>query len=72
MALFSKEIDGVGLNVHEMNTQWFEIHCANAHYRLGDHRQSLKQFSFMEKNFDVVVDDLIEFNNYAFRKGSVL
>jgi len=72
MSLFSKEIDGGNLNVHEMQTQWFEIHCGRAYYRLADHRQSLKQFNFMEKNFDIVIDDLIEFNNYAFRKGSIL
>ena len=72
MALFSKEIDGGNLNVHEMQTQWFEIHCGRAYYRLADNRQSLKQFNFMEKNFDIVIDDLIEFNNYAFRKGSIL
>lgn len=44
MALFSKESHDGMLNVHEMQTFWFEHHCGRAHYRKQDWRQALKQF----------------------------
>ncbi len=33
MLLFSKEIDGDRLNVHEMAQNWFEWHCGRAFIR---------------------------------------
>ena len=43
MCLFSHEaLKGEGLNVHEMQTMWFEYECAQAYYRRGDYRLALK------------------------------
>ena len=47
MAMFSRETDSGKLNVHEMQTMWFEYHCGSAHYRKGELRQALKQFHFI-------------------------
>jgi peptide alpha-N-acetyltransferase len=72
MGLFSYEVwKGLDLNVHEMQTMWFEFHCSNAHYRKKEFRQSLKQIGWIEKHFDTMVEDCLEFNNYALRKGTV-
>lgn len=39
MSMFSYEVwKGLDLNVHEMQTMWFEYHCSNAYYRLKDYR----------------------------------
>ena len=71
MSLFSKETDGGKLNVHEMQTIWFEVHCGQSHYRQGDHRLALKQFGFIEKHLDTISEDCLEFNLYAIRKFSL-
>jgi len=44
MALFSKEDKDGNLNVHEMQTMWFENHCGSSHYRQGNLRKALHQF----------------------------
>ena len=71
MALFSKELDSGQLNVHEMQTLWFEFQCGSAHYRLGEYRQALKQFGYVEKHIETIAEDCLEFNQYCFRKGTI-
>lgn len=69
MAPFSRD-DGEGnLNVHEMQTMWYEIHCGLAHYKLGEYRQALKQFQYIETHIDMMLEDCYDFHYYAFRKG---
>ena len=41
MGMFSREDADGNLNVHEMQTMWFENHCGAAHYKQGNYRQSL-------------------------------
>lgn len=48
MAPFSREDDNGHLNIHEMQTMWFEIHCGRAHYRKGNWRLALKQFNYID------------------------
>ena len=43
MALFSRDQDSEKLNVHEMATLWYEVHCGMAYFRQGDLRSALKQ-----------------------------
>jgi len=50
---------------------WFEYHASNAHYRKEEYRMALKQISWIEKHFDNMMEDCLEFNNYSLRKGSV-
>ena len=47
MALFSRETESGQINVHEMQTLWFEHQCGLAHYRQGELRQALKQFRYI-------------------------
>lgn len=72
MGMFSYEVwKGQDLNVHEMQTMWFEYQCSNAFYRKNDIRMALKQIGWIEKHFDTNIEDCFEFNNYALRKGTV-
>lgn len=72
MAMFSYEVwKGQDLNIHEMQTMWFEYHASNAFYNKKEYRLSLKQIGWIEKHYDTMIEDCLEFNNYALRKGSV-
>lgn len=71
MSLFSKEDENGRLNVHEMQTMWYEIHCGLAHYRLGEMRQALKNFQYIEKHIDCIQEDIYDFHHYSFRKGTI-
>ena len=71
MAPFSRDDGDGNLNVHEMQTMWYEIHCGHAHYLLGEWRLALKNYQFIEKHLDMMLEDCWDFHYYAFRKGSV-
>lgn len=72
MALFSRDQDSEKLNVHEMATLWYEYHCGMAHFRRGELRQSLKQFSFLEKHYGLMFDDCCDFLYCSMRRGTVM
>ena len=61
MLLFSKEIDGDKLNVHEMAQNWFEWHCARAFMRQKDYRKSLKQLDYMVGHVENMQKDIVDF-----------
>lgn len=69
MALFSKETDSGMLNVHEMQTMWFEYNCGLAHYRKGEYRQALKMFGYIQTHLSMMSGDCDEFQHFAHRKG---
>ena len=71
MGPFSKEDENGQLNVHEMQTMWFEIECGKAHYRLKDYRKSLKMFSYINLHLETMLDDCYDFHHYSFRKVTV-
>lgn len=71
MRMFSREDDNGVINVHEMQTMWYEIHCGKANYRKGDLRNSLKQFSYLEKHCETMMEDCYDFHYYSFRKGTI-
>lgn len=48
MALFSRE--GDELNIFEMQTMWYEIELAEAHFRLGDFEKAVEFFEKVEKH----------------------
>lgn len=50
---------------------WYEVHCGHAHYKLGEWRLALKNYQFIEKHLDMMLEDCWDFHYYAFRKGSV-
>lgn len=54
MAAFSKEDKDGNLNVHEMQTMWFENHCGSAEYRKGDLRKSLHQFWHIQRHLETM------------------
>ena len=71
MRMFSREDENGNINVHEMQTMWYEIHCGKAHYRKGELRQSLKQFSYLEKHCETMMEDCFDFHYYSFRKTTI-
>jgi len=71
MGMFSRETDSGKLNVHEMQTMWFEHHCGNAHYRKGELREALKQFNFIAVHLTTMADDCDEFQHFAHRRGMI-
>lgn len=72
MALFSRDQDSEKLNVHEMQTLWYELHCGMAHLRLGELRLALKQLSYLEKHWNFMFDDCCDFFYCSMRRGTVM
>jgi len=50
MGMFSKEDKDGNLNVHEMQTMWFEHHCGMAQLRQGNLRKALHQFWHIQRH----------------------
>jgi peptide alpha-N-acetyltransferase len=71
MVPFSREDENGKLNVHEMQTMWFEIHCGCAHYRLGNYRLALKMFGYIEQHLETMLDDAYDFHHYSFRRVTI-
>jgi len=61
MGMFSRETDNGKINVHEMQTMWFEHQCGLAYFRRGELREALKQFHFIELHLTAMSDDCDEF-----------
>lgn len=72
MALFSRDQDCAKLNVHEMQTLWYEYHCGRAYMRLGDLRNALKQLQFLEKHWNIMYDECCDFFHCSMRRGTVM
>ena len=68
MGMFSKEDANGNLNVHEMQTMWFENHCGMAHLRQGNLRQALHQFWHIQRHLETMGDDIYDFHYYSYRK----
>jgi len=71
MAPFSREDENGKLNVHEMQTMWFEIECGKAHYRQKDYRMALKMFGFINVHLETMLDDCYDFHHYSYRKVTI-
>jgi hypothetical protein len=72
MGMFSKQDDNGDPNIHEMQTQWYEVHAGLAYFNKGEVRLALKNFNYIEKHIETMMEDCYDFNHYAFRKGSVM
>jgi N-alpha-acetyltransferase 15/16, NatA auxiliary subunit len=71
MAMFSKEDKDGYLNVHDMQTMWFEDHCGSAQLRKGDLRKALHQFWYIQRHIETMADDIYDFHYYSYRKVTV-
>lgn len=72
MALFSKDQDCEKLNVHEMSTFWYEVHCGMSNFRQGNYRLALKEFSYFEKHFNLMGEDCLDFFYCSMRRCTLL
>ena len=61
MALFSKDQDTHKLNVHEMQTMWYENHAGYAFLAKNKYREALKQFSYIPLHFQQMLEDCNDF-----------
>lgn len=68
MSLFSKEGEGEGLNVHDMQCMWYESEVGNSYLRQHNYRLALKNFNWIEKHFDQIHEDQFDFHLYSMRK----
>jgi len=66
MGLFSRE-RGV-LNMHEMQSMWYELAVAEAYERLGNYSKAVEEFEYVEKHFRDMYDDQCDFHFYCMRK----
>ena len=71
MGMFSREDADGNLNVHDMQTMWFEHHCGAAHYRLGNFRQSLQQYQYIQKHLEGMRFDCLDFVHFVFKKVTI-
>lgn len=71
MAKFSKEDADGNLNVHEMQTMWFENHCGNAHLRNKNYKDALKQFNYIQQHLSQFKSDFFDFHYFSFRKVTI-
>ena len=67
MALFSKERANE-LNVHDMQSMWYEIELAEAHFRLENFEKAAEEFKWVEKHVIEMFEDQYDFHFYCFRK----
>ncbi|OMJ78993.1 hypothetical protein SteCoe_21075 [Stentor coeruleus] len=67
MSVFSKE-KANELNVHDMQSMWFELELAEAHFRLGNLAKSVEEFKWIEKHLVEMFEDQYDFHFYCFRK----
>lgn len=72
MALFSRDQENRKLNVHEMQTFWYEMHCGMANFRNKDYRLALKEFSYIDKHYTIMFDDCLDFFFCSSRRGTVM
>jgi tetratricopeptide (TPR) repeat protein len=70
IGLFAREDEKGELNVHQMQTMWYEDHQGRAYYRQGNYRLALKNFCWIKKHLETIAEDCEDFSGYSFRKGS--
>jgi N-alpha-acetyltransferase 15/16, NatA auxiliary subunit len=70
IAMFAREDDDGKLNCHEMQTMWYEDHQGRAYYRQGNYRLAFKQFKWIKRHIVGAQEDMTDFFQYGFRKGS--
>ena len=67
MAVFSKE-KANELNVHDMQSMWYELELAEALYRREEFAKSAEEFRWIEKHIIEMFEDQYDFHFYCFRK----
>ena len=59
---------GYSVTVHDNQTIWFELECGNTLYENGRYREALKQWNYIEKHTEHMVDDSADYLLYSFRR----
>lgn len=67
MSVFSKE-KANELNVHDMQSMWFELELAEAYFRIGNLPKAVEEFKWIEKHLVEMFEDQYDFHFYCFRK----
>ena len=67
MGLFSKEKPNE-LNVHDMQSMWYELELAEALQRTGELEKAATEFRWIEKHLIEMFEDQYDFHFYVYRK----
>ena len=67
MALFCRE-KANELNVHDMQSMWYELELADAHFRLENYVKAAEEFKWIEKHIIEMFEDQYDFHFYCYRK----
>jgi peptide alpha-N-acetyltransferase len=67
MALFSKEKPNE-LNVHDMQSMWYELELSEALHRTGDLEKAVSEYRWIEKHLIEMFEDQYDFHFYVYRK----
>jgi peptide alpha-N-acetyltransferase len=84
-AKFTRENTNATESLNDMQCMWYELHCANAHYSLGQYGEALKKCHQVEKvrltmNFYAIdlfkhfvsfYEDQYDFHSYCIRKATL-
>jgi len=72
MSLFTKE-EGVkeSQNIYDLQVIWYELECAESHFRLGELPQALKKWKAVERHFQDIYEDQFDFHSYCLRKTTL-
>lgn len=67
MAVFSKE-KANELNVHDMQSMWYELELGEAYYRTENFQKAAEEFKWIEKHMLEMFEDQYDFHFYCYRK----
>ena len=70
MGLFSKEKPNE-LNVHDMQSMWYELELAEALQRTGELEKAATEFRWIEKHLVEMFEDQYDFHFYVYRKMNI-
>ena len=68
MMPFSTDQPSGELNVHDMQSMWYEVEHGNLHLQEKNYRLAYKNFYYLEKHFEQMQEDQFDFHVYAMRK----
>jgi len=71
VSLFTKHEGDSRMYLMDMQAMWFEVEAGNACRRSGNVALAMKLFKGVQKHFDDIQDDELDFHMYCLRKGTL-
>jgi len=70
VALFLRDGDNI-LSLFDMQASWYELALGDCHARMGQLGKALKQYTNIDKHFEVITEDQFDFHAYCLRKSTL-